>query len=564
VAVTYDGGYLRLFIDAAEVASRMASGSLASSPQPMEIGQWFPGKLDEVRVYRRALGAGEIALDRGAPIDTAAPFAVSSTTPANGALGVLNSPITATFGHAVQASTLTTATFQLRDSTNTLVPASVSYDAATRTATLVSSAALAPLGNYTARVVGGNGGVTDTSAHTLAADVTWTFRTAAAASSPSAAYSFVEGTGTATADGSGNGHTASLVHGPRWTSGKLGGGLSFAGSYDEVQAPTSRSLGLSNAFTFAAWVRPTAYAWGDLWSQRHSDGREVYGISTTNTGAVYVSPHFGDADYPLSTPTTLALNVWTHVAVTYDGVYLRVYFDGVEVASRGANGSMAETTEPIEMGQWFQGALDEVRIYRIALDAAGIAADRARSLSCSYTTSARTVNVMSSGGSGSFEVAAPDACAWTPESSVSWITVSRSGASVIYAVAPNDSPSSRAGVVTVADQIVTISQDAGQKYRAGSASSPDNEVTAVWYQLPTPGNDHWLTNCVQLARVTQRVEAGDACSFIGISRDDVRLQWIARRRLVIWYPPNTKVVKADTRWDDVTITYSADPKLLKH
>jgi hypothetical protein len=79
-----------------------------------------------------------------------------------------------------------------------------------------------------------------------------------------------------------------------------------------------------------------------------------------------------------------------------------------------------------------------------------------------------------------------------------------------------------------------------------------------------PGNEHWLTNCVQLARVNQRVKAGGECSFVGIARDNIRIQWAGRRKLVIWYPPNTKVVEADTSWDDVTITYAADPKLLKH
>ena len=146
--------------------------------------------------------------------------------------------------------------------------------------------------------------MTDTTANTLAADVTWTFRPAAAASTPSAAYSFVEGTGTTTADASGNGNTASLVHGPVWTSGNFGGALQFAGGYDEVQAPASETIALSNAFTFEAWVKPTTYAWGDLFSQWQSDGSEIYGISTTNTGAVYVSPHLGNADYPLFTSAT--------------------------------------------------------------------------------------------------------------------------------------------------------------------------------------------------------------------------------------------------------------------
>ena len=46
-------------------------------------------------------------------------------TPANGAVGVLTTPITATFSEAANAATVTTSTVQLRDSSNTLIAATV-------------------------------------------------------------------------------------------------------------------------------------------------------------------------------------------------------------------------------------------------------------------------------------------------------------------------------------------------------------------------------------------------------------------------------------------------------
>src|SRR2546421_4205424 len=52
----------------------------------MEIGSWFPGRIDEVRVYRRALTAAEIAADMAVPIDGRQSF-ISSVTPASGPIG---------------------------------------------------------------------------------------------------------------------------------------------------------------------------------------------------------------------------------------------------------------------------------------------------------------------------------------------------------------------------------------------------------------------------------------------------------------------------------------------
>ena len=161
--------------------------TLVSSTQPTYLGEWLTGSLDEVRIYHRALSAAEIALDRGTPVDAAAPFQVTLSTPAAGALGVLTTPVTAMFSRDVNTSTVGTSTFELRDSTNTLVSATVSYNSTTRTATLTPASALTPLSDYTARVVGGSSGVDDTGSNALAADMTWTFRTAAASSVPSAA-----------------------------------------------------------------------------------------------------------------------------------------------------------------------------------------------------------------------------------------------------------------------------------------------------------------------------------------------------------------------------------------
>src|SRR6185436_14889938 len=95
LATTYDGSTLRLYVNGTQVASQAASGSLTVSTGALKIGgnaiwpEWFAGRIDEVRVYNRALTAAEIQADMNRPLgvpDTSAPTAPPGAT-ATGALG---------------------------------------------------------------------------------------------------------------------------------------------------------------------------------------------------------------------------------------------------------------------------------------------------------------------------------------------------------------------------------------------------------------------------------------------------------------------------------------------
>ena len=83
------------------------------------------------------------------------------------------------FNEAMTASTITTSTVQLRDPAGNLVPAAVSYDSSSQSATLDPTGDLADTTAYTVKVQGGAGGVADRAGNTLAADRSWTFTTAA-------------------------------------------------------------------------------------------------------------------------------------------------------------------------------------------------------------------------------------------------------------------------------------------------------------------------------------------------------------------------------------------------
>src|SRR5678816_542598 len=74
-------------------------------------------------------------------------------------------------------------------------------------------------------------------------------------------------------------------------------------------------------------------------------------------------------------------STWTHVASTYDGSQLRLYVNGSQVAIRAVTGALPNSASPLQIGgnrvwsEWFQGQIDDVRVYNRSLSAAELQAD---------------------------------------------------------------------------------------------------------------------------------------------------------------------------------------------
>ena len=67
--------------------------------------------------------------------------------------------------------------------------------------------------------------------------------------------------------------------------------------------------------------------------------------------------------------------------MTYDGTTLRLYVNGLQVSSVAHTGVITTSTNPLQIGgdstygQFFQGTIDEVRVYNTALTSAQIQTD---------------------------------------------------------------------------------------------------------------------------------------------------------------------------------------------
>ena len=84
---------------------------------------------------------------------------------------------------------------------------------------------------------------------------------------------------------------------------------------------------------------------------------------------------------------------------------------------------------------------------------------------CSFTTSPTTQSVVAAGGTASATVTTTSGCSWTAVSGVPWITTTAGAAksgsgSVSYSVTPSPSTSQRVGTLTIAGQVVIVTQAA--------------------------------------------------------------------------------------------------------
>jgi len=187
LAATYDGAALRLYVNGTQVSSLARTGAINTSTGPLRVGgnavwgEFFNGSIDEVRVYSNALTTAEIQNDMDTPIADNTPPTITTRIPDSGATGVLSSAnVQVTFSEPLNPSTVSTTTFELRDDTGATVPAVVTYDVATRTATLDPTGSLTPAATYSMLVRGGTTGsrVMDLAGNALAADSTWSFTVA--------------------------------------------------------------------------------------------------------------------------------------------------------------------------------------------------------------------------------------------------------------------------------------------------------------------------------------------------------------------------------------------------
>jgi len=197
---------------------------------------------------------------------------------------------------------------------------------------------------------------------------------------------FDETSGTTAADSAGDGYHATLVNGPVFATGTLGNAVDLDGSNDHLTLPSGVLNGLTN-FTLSVWVKPDTVT---NWSR-------VFDFGTGTTVNMFLTPKNaangkvrfaittggGAGEQRIDGANALTAGAWSHVVVTWSGNTGILYVNGVEV---GRNTAM--TLNPGSLGitnlnylgrsqypdPYFDGKIDDFRIYTRALDAAEVSA----------------------------------------------------------------------------------------------------------------------------------------------------------------------------------------------
>ncbi|MEL6675239.1 MAG: LamG-like jellyroll fold domain-containing protein [Bacteroidota bacterium] len=176
-------------------------------------------------------------------------------------------------------------------------------------------------------------------------------------------------------------HDASLVNGPSWVAGQDSTGLQFDGQNDHLAISHTPVLALNNQLTLAAWVKVDNF--GD-WDGVITKGitNSPYALQLSGDGAVRFSANWGTP--PNSTgggswnsPGQISAGTWQHITVTYDGQEIRFYLNGALDGTVNNPGLVfGDNAESLIMGvdfpggdEYFDGAMDDVRVYNRALPA---------------------------------------------------------------------------------------------------------------------------------------------------------------------------------------------------
>ena len=195
-----------------------------------------------------------------------------------------------------------------------------------------------------------------------------------------AAYSFNSVSGSSVADVSGNANGGTVSGAVATVAGKYGGALTFDGVNDWVTVADSNSLDLTTGMTLMAWVNPAVIAgsWRTILLKEGGPGSMNYSLYDGDDAAKPIGQVYVGGEQNAVGTATLPLGTWSHLAVTYDGAVLRLYVNGTQVATKSISGQITPTTGALRIGgnniwaEWFNGSIDEVRIFNRALTQAEI------------------------------------------------------------------------------------------------------------------------------------------------------------------------------------------------
>jgi PKD repeat protein len=196
-------------------------------------------------------------------------------------------------------------------------------------------------------------------------------------------WKFDEDSATTAIDATGNGNDGT-IYGASRIDGKLGLGtaLEFDGTDDYIDCGNDASLNITgDAITILMWLKPAStYPPADNCGIISKNGWNNYAVLQKDYGPLKWMTKTSSGYKEISSATTPTAGVWTHIAATYDGSMMKIYFYGEKAGEIAQSGTIVDSAEDHLFiakrdGDRWGGAIDEVKIYNRALSAEEIRAD---------------------------------------------------------------------------------------------------------------------------------------------------------------------------------------------
>lgn len=173
-------------------------------------------------------------------------------------------------------------------------------------------------------------------------------------------------------------NNGTLVNGATFGVGMVGQAFSFDGVDDYVSLGSSNATKIThNQLNLSAWINPISYKdsysfivnrEGEYQLAISPTGQVVYSLAGTTSGWNYTQTGY-----------TVTLGTWTHLSVSYNGTFVRLFANGTEVyalATSGNIGDIYPTENETRIGArqstgypTFHGLIDEVQINSRGLSA---------------------------------------------------------------------------------------------------------------------------------------------------------------------------------------------------
>jgi len=186
-------------------------------------------------------------------------------------------------------------------------------------------------------------------------------------------WKFDEGEGSIAYDSAGENH-GTLINNPTWTTGQVGGALSFGGE-DSVKIPGFGNIAPTSEITVGMWVKLGQIRNQDLFSLDPFEPRPQDRITIHLPWGNDIHWQFGEPFEGLPIPLSSGITgIWEHYAfvASSSGNFMKIYRNGVEAASKtGMNNFVRASADGhiagSRPGAKFIGTIDDVRIYDRAL-----------------------------------------------------------------------------------------------------------------------------------------------------------------------------------------------------